>query len=201
MVWCTMILSQYVIVQHIVGRSWDEATRTRIVRHYEGTRTPEGAWGLHPESAGYVFTTTLAYVALRLGIGCYEFPGDVDGKFDHLIVDLNGHRLFTTPHKSVDVFDLDTGKLIHRITGVEVPHALLYRQDLQRLYVTDGEPGALKIFDGRDYKPIGSISLAKDADSIGSGMHPCSRTRMSSTESMATPTLPTSPWATGASES
>jgi len=66
MVWCTMILSQYVIVQHIVGRSWDEATRTRIVRHYEGTRTPEGAWGLHPESGGYVFTTTLAYVALRL---------------------------------------------------------------------------------------------------------------------------------------
>ena len=30
---------------------------------------------------------------------------------------------------------------------------------------------------------------------------PCSRMRMSSTESMATPTLPTSPWAGGASES
>jgi lanosterol synthase len=66
MVWCTMILSQYVIVQHIVGRSWDEGTRSRIVRHYEVTRRPDGSWGLHPESAGYVFTTTMAYVALRL---------------------------------------------------------------------------------------------------------------------------------------
>lgn len=66
MVWCTMILSQYVIVHTIVGRTWDEATRARILRHYEATRTPEGSWGLHPESGGYVFTTTLAYVALRL---------------------------------------------------------------------------------------------------------------------------------------
>jgi 2,3-oxidosqualene cyclase len=66
MVWCTMILSQYVIVQHLAGRQWDEATRAGIIRHYQVTRTLDGAWGLHPESAGYVFTTTLAYVALRL---------------------------------------------------------------------------------------------------------------------------------------
>jgi 2,3-oxidosqualene cyclase len=66
MVWCTMILSQFVIVQHIVGHSWDQATQARIVRHYEVTRRPDGSWGLHPESQGYVFTTTLAYVALRL---------------------------------------------------------------------------------------------------------------------------------------
>jgi lanosterol synthase len=70
MVWCTMILSQYVIVQHVAGRAWDDDTRRRIVRQYEVTRTAEGAWGLHPESGGYVFTTTLAYVALRLlGLG------------------------------------------------------------------------------------------------------------------------------------
>jgi lanosterol synthase len=65
-----MILSQYVIVQHIVGRSWDSAARARMVRHYEVTRRSDGTWGLHPESPGYVFTTTLAYVALRLlGLG------------------------------------------------------------------------------------------------------------------------------------
>ncbi len=70
MVWCTMILAQYVIVQHLAGRTWDETTRDHIVRHFEATRTPDGNWGLHPESAGYVFTTTLAYVALRLlGLG------------------------------------------------------------------------------------------------------------------------------------
>lgn len=70
MVWCSMILSQYVIVHHVAGRRWDEATVRSIVRQYEVTRTADGAWGLHPESAGYVFTTVLAYVALRLlGLG------------------------------------------------------------------------------------------------------------------------------------
>lgn len=66
MVWCTMILSQYVIVQHIMGRRWEDETIARILQHYEVTQTAEGTWGLHPESDGYVFTTTLAYVALRL---------------------------------------------------------------------------------------------------------------------------------------
>jgi 2,3-oxidosqualene cyclase len=66
MAWCTMILSQYVIVQHLAGHVWTEHERRQIIRHYESTRRADGSWGLHPESAGYVFTTTLAYVALRL---------------------------------------------------------------------------------------------------------------------------------------
>src|SRR5438132_3205785 len=64
--WCTMILSQYVIVRHLAGRPCDAMERGPIVHHYETTRRSDGSWGLHPESAGYVFTTTLAYVALRL---------------------------------------------------------------------------------------------------------------------------------------
>jgi hypothetical protein len=39
-----------------------------------------------------------------------------------------------------------------------------------------------------------------DVDTLSSGM-PSNRVRMSSIESIATPTLPTSPWAMGESES
>src|SRR5262247_3329302 len=67
MVWCTMILSQYIIVRHVTGRPVvDEHSRRQIIKYYRANRTPEGVWGLHPESGGYVFFTTLAYVALRL---------------------------------------------------------------------------------------------------------------------------------------
>ena len=66
MVWCPMITAQYVIVQRVVGRPLDAATRAAIIRHFERTRTGEGAWGLHPESPGFVFVTALGYVALRL---------------------------------------------------------------------------------------------------------------------------------------
>ena len=69
-VWCTMILSQYVIVRHATGRLIDNELRADIRRHYEVTRAHEGGWGLHPEGPSQIFTTTLAYVALRiLGIG------------------------------------------------------------------------------------------------------------------------------------
>ncbi|HLH31009.1 MAG TPA: 2,3-oxidosqualene cyclase, partial [Terriglobia bacterium] len=66
MVWCTMILSQYIIVQTIARRTFDENTKGQMIRHFRITRTPEGVWGLHPESGGYVFFTAIAYVALRL---------------------------------------------------------------------------------------------------------------------------------------
>src|SRR5258705_80644 len=100
-------------------------------------------------------------------VGRYEFPSDLKTRFDHLLVEVNSHRVFTTPQvaKSVMVFDLKSHKLIHTISGVEVPHHLLYREDLNRLYVTDGGGGgALKIFDGKTYDLIKSVKLLPDAD-------------------------------------
>lgn len=66
MVWNTMILSERVIVGHLVGRPPDEHLRAGIVRQYETTVMPEGCWGWHLEGDPSLFLTTLAYVALRL---------------------------------------------------------------------------------------------------------------------------------------
>jgi DNA-binding beta-propeller fold protein YncE len=97
-----------------------------------------------------------------------QMPRDVMGNFDHLAIDIKGHRLFTTPeeYKSVIVFDYLAGKIVHTIKGIGTPHAVLYRQDLDRIYVTDGDPGAVKIFDGRTYKLLTSIKLLAHTDSI-----------------------------------
>ena len=65
-VWCTMILSQYVIVRHVVNRPVAGDERARIVQHYKVTQTPDGGWPLHREGPAQLFTTTLAYVALRI---------------------------------------------------------------------------------------------------------------------------------------
>jgi len=99
----------------------------------------------------------------------YKLPADVKGNFDHFAIDLAGSRLFATPeaYKAVLVFDLKTGNIIHRISGIEKPHAILYRDDLKRLYVTDGEAGDLKIADSESYKIVSSVKLLEDADSIG----------------------------------
>jgi DNA-binding beta-propeller fold protein YncE len=96
-------------------------------------------------------------------------PSDVKGNFDHFGVDLKGNRLFATPegYKAVLVFDLKTGKPIHTIKGIGKPHAVLYREDLNRIYITDGDAGEVKIFDGKSYGLLSSVKLLEDADSIG----------------------------------
>jgi DNA-binding beta-propeller fold protein YncE len=98
-----------------------------------------------------------------------KLPPDVKGHFDHFEVDLKGKRLFATPeaYKAVLVFDIETGKMIRTIGGIEKPHAVLYREDLNHIYVTDGEAGDVKIFDGTTYKLLASVKLLEDADSIG----------------------------------
>jgi len=97
------------------------------------------------------------------------FDASIKGHFDHFGVDAEHNRLFATAEDShaVVVFDLVNGKVIQQIDGIVRPHAILYRPDLNRIYVTDGGEGALKIFDGKTYQPIGSVPLEKDADSIG----------------------------------
>jgi DNA-binding beta-propeller fold protein YncE len=99
----------------------------------------------------------------------FELPPEVKGSFDHFGIDLKGGRLFATPegYHAVVVFDLKTGKLVHKIDGIGKPHAVLYREDVNRIYVTDGDAGDLKIFDGTTYSLLSSVKLLEDADSIG----------------------------------
>jgi hypothetical protein len=96
-------------------------------------------------------------------------PAAVKGRFDHFGVDLKHNRLFATPedYHGVLVLDLVSGKLVAEIPGIGKPHAVLYREDLDRIFITDGDAGALRIFEGKTYRPFGAIPLAKDADSIG----------------------------------
>jgi len=97
----------------------------------------------------------------------YELPAWIKGHFDHFAVDPQGKRVFGTAveDKRVIVFDLDKGVLTDAIQGVEEPRAVLYRPDLQRLYVSDGA-GALRIFDSTSYRLIKTLHLLVDADPI-----------------------------------
>jgi DNA-binding beta-propeller fold protein YncE len=98
----------------------------------------------------------------------YEMPASVKGRFDHLGIDMGGNRLFVVAEEAqqVLVFDLATGKFIREIK-VEHPHAVLYREDLNRIYITDEGKGVLNIYDGKTYDPVKTVALKVDADSIG----------------------------------
>ena len=94
-------------------------------------------------------------------------PG-ITGRFDSFGVDVKGHRLFVTPldHKTVEVYDLETGKLIHSIPGIEKAHAVLYRADLDEIFVTDGPAESLKIFKGDTYELVKVVKPLAEPDGI-----------------------------------
>ena len=89
-----------------------------------------------------------------------------DGDFDHLLADVAGNRLFATAEENskVLVFDLKTNQLTHTIADLKAPHSLLYREDLKKLFVVDGDLGEIKIYETDSYKPVGSIKLREGAD-------------------------------------
>jgi hypothetical protein len=95
-------------------------------------------------------------------------PALHDGDFDHFAVDLASNRLFLTAEKNaaVEVFDFRTNKLIHTLTDIDEPHSMLYRADVNKLFVVDGGAAEVKIYQGDSYKRIGAIKLEDDADSM-----------------------------------
>ena len=90
------------------------------------------------------------------------------GDFDHFAVDLEAHRLFLTAEGNgkLLVFDTSANKLIHTISDLKAPHAVLYRKEFNKLFVVDGDESAVKIYDAQSYQPAGKVELAADADSM-----------------------------------
>ena len=96
----------------------------------------------------------------------YDLPASIKGHFDHFELDPAGNRLFGTAVDShyLVAFNFGTGKVI-KLIPVEIPRGVVYRADLDRLYVTDGA-GWLRIYDSRTYKLLKSLKMEVDADPI-----------------------------------
>jgi YVTN family beta-propeller protein len=101
-------------------------------------------------------------------VATIPLPGLKDGDFDHFAPDIDGHRLFLTDEENdlVDVLDTATNTRVHTIEDAKAPHAILYRKDLKKLFVVEGDASAVRVYDSETYKPLGEIKISIDADSI-----------------------------------
>ena len=104
---------------------------------------------------------------LRL-VRSIPMPGFEGGDFDHFEADLKGNRLFLAAedHKTVEVFNLRTGKRLRSIAVVGNPHGIVYVPDSNRLIVTVGGSGIsmANVVSGDTYKIIETINLPPGAD-------------------------------------
>ena len=99
-------------------------------------------------------------------IATTPMPGFM-GDFDHFGLDLKGNRLFlaSEEQKTVEVFDLRTGKRIHSVPGFGQPHTMAYLAESNRLVVADGgKTDAVELVDCKDYKIIKTLKLGPGVD-------------------------------------
>src|SRR2546427_12366256 len=92
----------------------------------------------------------------------------VEGRMDHLGVDVKGQRLFATAfdHHTLEVIDLKTGRQIHTIPDLDDPQGAYFDPDVNHLFVACGGDGTVKIFDGTTFQLLQTVTLDLDADNV-----------------------------------
>src|SRR6266849_7511105 len=92
----------------------------------------------------------------------------VEGRMDHLGVDVKGRRLFATAfdNHTLEVIDLKTGRQVHTIPNLDEPQGSYYDAAANRLFVACGGDGAVKIFDGATFRLLQTVTLGLDADNV-----------------------------------
>src|SRR5438132_3287065 len=93
---------------------------------------------------------------------------NVEGRIDHMAVDLKGQRLFIAAlgNNTVEVLDLRAGKRIRSISGFHEPQGVGFIPEFNKIFVANAKSGACEVFDVSSFKPIKSIKFSDDADNI-----------------------------------
>jgi len=94
-------------------------------------------------------------------------PG-VHGRIDHMAFDPRHDRLFVAAlgTDAVAVLDLNSGAVVHTITGLAEPQGIGFDPDHNRLWVANGRDGSVRIYDAQTFQPLRTIPLGDDADNI-----------------------------------
>jgi len=96
-----------------------------------------------------------------------ELP-DVQGRIDHMSIDVKGQRLFVSAlgNNTVEVIDLKAGKRTNTISGLQEPQGALYVPANDRLYIASSKDGTVKMFDGTSLQLLKTIEYGDDADNL-----------------------------------
>jgi len=94
-------------------------------------------------------------------------PG-VEGRIDHLSVDVPNQRLFVAAlgNNTVEVIDIKGAKRLHTITGLSEPQGVLYVPGENRLFAANAKDGTCRIYDAGSFQLLKTIEYGDDADNI-----------------------------------
>jgi DNA-binding beta-propeller fold protein YncE len=93
--------------------------------------------------------------------------GAVEGRIDHLAIDLRDQRLFVAEleNNSVSAIDLASGAVAGRIEGLVEPQGVGFLPDRNELVVASGD-GTVRFYTGDTLVSRGEVDLGDDADNV-----------------------------------
>ena len=91
----------------------------------------------------------------------------VEGRIDHMAIDLVGQRLFVAAlgNGSVEIIDLRSGKRVRSLGGFREPQGVEFVPSPARLIVSSAD-GTCEILDGTTLRRLRSFRFSRDADNI-----------------------------------
>jgi DNA-binding beta-propeller fold protein YncE len=94
-------------------------------------------------------------------------PG-VQGRIDHLAVDLADGRLFVAAleNGTLEVVGLQSGKRVEQVGGLQEPQGVAYVPGTHRLLVSEGGGSSADIYDARSLKLVDRVELGSDPDNV-----------------------------------
>jgi hypothetical protein len=92
---------------------------------------------------------------------------DVKGRIDHFGFDAGNNRLFVSAlgNNTEEVVGLGSQTVLQVIAGVPSPQGVVFTPEANKLFVGSDE-GKLYIYDGTDFRLIGSIDFGDDVDNL-----------------------------------
>jgi DNA-binding beta-propeller fold protein YncE len=112
------------------------------------------------------FQSASAQAPLTL-VGRIDLPG-VEGRIDHLAVDLDAQRLFVAAlgNNTVEVLDLKSNAHVKSIPGFREPQGIAVVSGLKIVAIANGQGDGVQFIDGGDYHTTTAVRLGDDSDNV-----------------------------------
>jgi WD40 repeat protein len=96
-----------------------------------------------------------------------SLPG-IKGRIDHLDINLKKQIVYIAAIESnaIEVVDINNGKVLHSITGLNEPQGIAYLPQNQEIFVANGGNGDCYFYNARTFDKVATVQLKSDADNV-----------------------------------
>jgi DNA-binding beta-propeller fold protein YncE len=124
-------------------------------------------WITHARAIAALLATSLSLAAADQSYHVDRtIPVGGEGRWDYVITDQSGKRLYVTRSSHTQALDTATGAVVYDIPDTKGVHGVALAPDLDRGYISSGEDATIIIFTLSTGKVIGAVPAAADADAI-----------------------------------